>query len=498
MRKARTTGIVMLCIALGSFASLEYAAAQGYGLPLTMQGVDHHTLTSAASRGAGGITVGMAGDPSTMFANPAALQSIEGLHISFGAMNRSGDQDQMQEWYPLRNFPTFSLMMEGLIWMIDDPDLSEVPEGGFGPEDSIARPYDDIQPNWSHHRPQDRALQGFLALPFELAGLRVVAGVGATEYADLTYYFQNNNVLSPSIGTQRPVGIPLPAIGQELPADWTQYRQEREGSIWGYGGALSVALSQEFALGVSLLVLDGSADDRESVVSRGRIRFGNNNSVFYHSLDSVYGQTTRVGSSDFSGTEISLSTSFRHGPLALSLVVTPPNRITRKFSTTEAVDTTGTPQTMLLEGEDSMLLPWRGWAGVSFAVRENLLLGLEYELRPFASAEYTNATGEVTRPWLSSTTLRVGAEFRPSTWLALRAGFREQAEVFEEEGNPLIGNPVRYSAYSAGAGFSFAGVTLNVAYEYAQVKYDDMWQTNVNRNSETRHAIVADLAYVFR
>ena len=498
MRQTPVTVLLVLGAALWAGAVSNSALAQGYGRPLTMQGLDRHSNSSAASRGAGGISVGMAADPSVMFANPATLRNIEGIHLSFGALGQSGQQEQVQEWYPLRNFPTFSLMMEGLIDQIDDPDLTEVPEGGFGPEDSIARPYDDLKPNWSHQQPRSSSLQAFLAVPIDVAGWRVVLGAGATQYANLDYYYQNNNVLSPSIGTQRPVGIPLPAIGQELSAQWSQSLEQREGSIQGYGGAVSVSLIEELAVGVSLLILDGHTVDREATLSRGRIRFGNNNGVYYHSLDSVYLRAISEGTSDFSGSELSVSAVYRGGPLGLSIVAKPPNRITREFASTIEYDTTFIPSRSEVRGEDRMLFPWRGSLGVSFAVRQDLILGFEYELRPFASAEYTNSTGETSRPWLSSALFRVGAEFRPTEWLAIRAGFREQAEVFEEEGNALIGKPVHYYVYAAGLGISVAGVRLNAAYEYSLTKYQDMWQTNVNRNSEERHTLVADIAYVFR
>jgi len=80
-------------------------------------------------------------------------------------------------------------------------------------------------------------------------------------------------------------------------------------------------------------------------------------------------------------------------------------------------------------------------------------------------------------------------------WLLLRAGARGHAEVFEQTGNPIPGEPVSYSVSSVGCGVLVAGVRLNVAYEYAQMNYQDTWQTNVNFNSETRHSIIADVSY---
>jgi hypothetical protein len=67
--------------------------------------------------------------------------------------------------------------------------------------------------------------------------------------------------------------------------------------------------------------------------------------------------------------------------------------------------------------------------------------------------------------------------------------------VFEPTGNPIVGEPVSYSIYSFGCGFFFAGLRLNITYEYAPMEYQDMWQTNVNLNSEISHRFMASLSY---
>ena len=330
---------ILLAVAwcFGPQGAFQEAIAQGYGSPLRMQGLDHRTSASAASRGAGGISIGLMSDPSLMFASPTSLQSLQGIHFVLGGARTSRTLDQEQQWLPLRNFPTFSLMMEGLIDQIDDPDLSEPPPEGLGPEDSIPRPYDLIKPNWSLDEPERTSIQGFVAAPFEIAALKVVGGIGAVEYANLDYYFQNNNVLTPSIGTQRPVGVPLPAIGQVIPVDWTQYLQQRRGSIMGYGGAVSVSVTDEISVGASGLLLDGHSDDTELTVGRGRIRFGNNNNVFYHTLDSVYSHISSAGSSDYSGYEVSLGAEYRGPRISLNLTVRAPSVIERTFSGSVAV-----------------------------------------------------------------------------------------------------------------------------------------------------------------
>jgi len=81
----------------------------------------------------------------------------------------------------------------------------------------------------------------------------------------------------------------------ELGCGPMQYLQQRRGSIMGYGGAVSVGITTELSVGVSGLLLDGTSDDYELTVGRGLIHFGNNNNVFYHTLDSVYARTVSTG-----------------------------------------------------------------------------------------------------------------------------------------------------------------------------------------------------------
>jgi opacity protein-like surface antigen len=134
-------------------------------------------------------------------------------------------------------------------------------------------------------------------------------------------------------------------------------------------------------------------------------------------------------------------------------------------------------------------------AGISLALKENLVIGLEYEMRSYASAVYTGADGSQNHPWLSYSLLRFGAEYAPFPWLTLRAGVRDQAEVFQPEGNPLDAEPVGYAVYSGGCGLTFSGVRLNLTYEYLNAKYTDMFVNNVNLNRDARHGVVVDLSY---
>jgi long-subunit fatty acid transport protein len=75
----------------------ESGVAQGYDDPLTMQGVDHTTLQSAASRATGGTVFGIRDDAGIMFANPAALQTLNGIQLSIGGLQQYEKSRQIQQ-----------------------------------------------------------------------------------------------------------------------------------------------------------------------------------------------------------------------------------------------------------------------------------------------------------------------------------------------------------------------------------------------------------------
>jgi opacity protein-like surface antigen len=421
-----------------------------------------------------------------MFTNPASLQSLQEMQISFGGLQQSVKSSQEQQYAPLKYYSNFSLLMEGLTGYISDPDT------GSNAGDTVQRPYDNIGPNWSRSKNNGQSIQVLLGVPFSLGEAKFTAGVGFVEYANLNHYYENHNVLSPAVGSERPVPVALPASDSTpVVTHWSSHLRSREGSIRGYGLALSGSVTDKFSLGLSGMILNGSTDDLEQNVERGRL-------VFYRSyfrLDSVYGHVTKAGTSDYSGSEFTFSGIYRGRYVILGFAIKPPTTITRKYTMETRTDSGGLSSTTTVNTEDKLKLPWRGTLGLSAAVIKNVTLALEYEIRSYATAVYTKADGTESKPWRSSSVLHIGAEYAALPWLAVRAGVRGQAEVFEPEGNPLIGEPVSYTVYSVGGGFLFGGVHLNLTYEYANMKYQELWQTNVNLNNETRHTIIADVAY---
>jgi opacity protein-like surface antigen len=469
--------------------SMSPVFAQGYGSALTFQGTDQFLLHSGAGRAMGGISMGVSGDLGVMFYNPAALHSLKSIQLSVGGQLSSYDIDQEQNYAPVRYYPNLSLLLEGLTAYIPDPDTL-LP--GFTAMDTVQRPFDDIEPNWSKSESQTVPLQALLAVPLSLGTVKVVAGVGAVNYADLSHYYQNNNVLSPGILSQRPLPTLRPTDDNPVEVKWSQSVQSREGTIHGYGFALAGSIEKyNLTLGISGMLLQGSSDDYEQEVARGNMTFFSN----AFRLDSTYSRITKTGVSDYSGQEFTLSSILSGRFVSLGVTVKLPVTITRSYSMQISTDSTGVPSYSSVQGEDKLKIPWRGIIGLSIAPRENITIGMEYEHRPYGSVKYIDPDGTEANPWLGASLFRGGLEFRMKPWLALRGGMRGEAEVFESEGSQIIGEPVKYTIYSAGFGLALWGINLDMVYEYSNRKYEDTWASAISKNSEPRNTVVAQLSY---
>jgi opacity protein-like surface antigen len=330
------------------------------------------------------------------------------------------------------------------------------------------------------------------AMPFTLGGNKLVVGLGAVEYANMNFYYQDNNVLSPAVNIQRPFPVELVTNDSNaLPVQWYQNIRNREGSVYGYGAAISVRVMENLAFGLSGMIIKGSTNDFESQLGRGRLVFY---SHYYFRLDSVDYQNTKIGTSDYSGAELNFSGTYKSQNLTFGFSIKPPTSITRDYKYSYQNDSLKVSKATAVSGSDKIKLPWRGTFGLSVSVLDNLRAVLEYELRPMGSANYIIG-GVTTNPWKSSHLLHIGAEYAPLDWLTIRGGYSDKAEVFEQEGNPFQGDPVYSNVISGGLGLTYENLKLNLTYEYSNVKYDDLLQQAVFLNNSKNNYIVAEIVY---
>jgi hypothetical protein len=495
--------VMLLCLCL---LCMQQAMAQGYGNPLTFQGLSQTTTQSAAARGAGGITFGIKNDVSLMFANPASLSSLQGIQFSIGGLQRMGSSYQEQHYAGVQGTSALAPLLEGTTGSISDPYNGTRPDTLKSQADSVQRPFDSIGPNWSRSKTKSVPVQFSIAAPFTLGGLRIVGAVGVTEYANLNWYYQNNNIMSPSVlsvlnGTIATAGLDRnPYVSQ-----WYQYYQQRDGSIYGYGGAISAALSEKLSVGFSGMLLKGSTDDMEVRVGRGRMLFFTSSMRLDRPGTTSY---TKTGTSDFSGTEFSLSAEYTSRYFNVGFSVKPPTTISRNFSSSFSQDSVAQSKLFLSKidsitvhtsgsssGMDQMVLPLRGTFGLGLMLRDNLKIGISYEIRSYASAQYAGAGGNGTNPWLSCSIFHVGGEYFANPWLTIRGGVSNYQEVYQALTAGIRGEPVNYPVYGVGCGVKVANGMLNVTYEYADMKYVDTWSNAVSINRQFTSNVVASFSY---
>jgi len=499
--------VMLLCLCL---LCVQQTMAQGYGNPLTLQGLSQTTTQSAAVRGAGGITFGIKNDVSLMFANPASLSSLQGIQFSIGGLQRIGSSYQEQHYSGVQGTSALAPLLEGTTGLLSDPDTTAY-YGGVKvtvrtQADSVQRPFDSIGPNWSRSTSKSVPVQFMAAAPFTLGGIRMVGALGVVEYANLNWYYQNNNVMSPSVlsvvnGTIGTSGLDKnPYVSY-----WYQYYQQRDGSINGYGGALSAALSERLSVGVSGMILKGTTDDIEVRTGRGRMLFFTSSMRLDRPGTMSY---SKKGTSDYSGAEFSLSAEYTSKYFNFGFSIKPPTTITRDFTMTFTQDSVAASKRFLskvdsitvhtsgsISGQDKIVLPLRGSFGFSLRLKDNLTFGISYEIRPYASAEYTGADGSTSNPWLSCSILHVGGELQANPWLTIRGGVSNYQEVFQPLTAGIRGQPVGYPVYGLGCGVKVANGILNITYEYADMKYVDTWSNAESINRQFTSNIVASFSY---
>lgn len=472
-----------------------FAIAQVYNIPLTMQGLNNTTQPSVVARALGGVTLIVKNDPSTMFSNPAGLQTLEGLQISVSGLQQYKRAEQTQQWFPLLYYSNFSLLMQGLTRNIPDPDTIR----NFPPNagDSVQRPFDNFEPNWKYSKNKRLPIQLSIGVPFSVGGINFSAGLGIIQYANLNYYYENNNVLSPDIGAFRSGVMILPTnnnIDNSKLVYWYRTVRERSGAITGYGGAVSAALSGKISLGFSTLLLDGKTDDSESIISRGVLRMFRD----YFGLYKYQQDTIKIGTSKFKGYEYTISANYRSPNFSFGLAVKPPTTIRRDYNSVVRVDTVGvTMNSQNIISSDKMTLPWRGTLGIGIALRKNFTVAVDYELLSYSSAKYSKDT-ITSNPWLDCSTFRIGLEYLPISQLSIRAGYWTQVEVFEPEGNYNPGEPVSSTGYSGGLGYSVNNLNFNFTYEYLKIRFEDKWATNVNFNTNFNHSFIVGVSYLLQ
>ncbi len=482
--------------------------AQPAAAPLGIQGLDQWVTSGARSRAMG--STGLAGlqDASALFSNPAALSQLSVMEVRLGGSFASVDQRQDQSWVPLKNLPGLSLLFEGQVRGIRSP-LNALGQP-LTPWTTLQKPYDDIASGWRRRTSVGRPQMLAIAVPVTVADVRVTAGLGISQMVDLDHRYLNNNALDPYLGQQRPYTGWSKAI-DTLHVHWFQYLRSREGDIFGATAAMSVQVTPDLMVGALLKVLSGSSNDLEQRIERGHLNIAvGQGEAKDFMVDTVRYYQTATGTSQYSGVAFTGGLIFRQPRYSIGVTLRPRVEIARSWDRTiTIVDTTVKPFPVRIDsavasvrqesGTDHVSFPQTLAFGIVLRPTDRWTVAFDYEVRNLGAVERrSDGVSGIVRPWVGSNAeWRLGVEYRPADLLALRTGYHEASQAFVPDGAALMDEPARATVLAFGVGFNLGAVLLDVAYEYRALKYQDLYQSNINANALLRHQILAEFAYRF-
>jgi hypothetical protein len=480
-----------LVIAIFFIAASHSAFAQGVAAPLTMQGLDQWNTGSVRAHGMGGSGIASGSDIGSMFLNPATLGTLTDPQAMIGGIGGITISQQRQEWAPDRLYAGLSLVFENNFDGIIDTGATK-----------LDRPFDTMGPNWKKTTHYIRPLNAAIAMPWTVFGISGALGVGYNAVSLADNYFQNNNAISPNIGQYRPFPYNRLRGGDSLKVQWYQYAHERDGFISGFTPSVAVNLTNRFSIGASAAFLTSSVDDHDFRMDRGLITLKTytSSSFSLFTINPVAQQIEQNGTSKFKGTIVTLGGLFTDKAYSVGVTVKLPTTITRDYSYTLTRDTAGVITQTAGSLSQSIKIPAIVAIGFGLRPSRNVALSVDYEIRSYNGADLpatTDSSAYSLQGWLSSSVARAGFEWTPNSWLALRAGYREDVQTYATEGASLTTQPVRGSVYTFGTGLTYGAVQLNLAYEYGVVKVEDAWESNVNYNLTETHTVMADIRYTF-
>lgn len=445
---------------------------QGVSQPLTIQGINQEYLVGARGRAMGGAFTAIADDATAMFWNPAGMVDLSSLNVSVGFVQNNKEWAESQRWSPNRYYGGSSLFFQN--------------ESAYGLD-----PFDD--PDWTYDINSTSLGHVAVVLPLN----RIAVGLAYHHAVDLDDYDRNDNVLSPNIGTLRPEPLARPVNPEDtVRTTWSSYSRGREGTIHAFTPAVSIRLLQNISLGVSASYWTGSSDDREAHTTLGGFEF--RSSAHDYNFVEQSGSSSWVGSSDYEALSAQIGVKIAQPFFTIGAVVNLPTKLTRTWSRSlSTVDGTGQTSNAALEGEDEITLPAAITMGVTLRPSDRMNLAVAYKLQDYDQMEVTSASADLMPAWKATNGLRLGLEWNPKDWLALRAGFREDPRPFEVEGSGLIGETAKGNIFSGGFGVSWNSLSVDAVYEFHQLVYFDRWESNVNQARERSNTFMLTTSWSF-
>jgi len=281
--------------------------------------------------------------------------------------------------------------------------------------------------------------------------------------------------------------------------------------VYGITPGLSVTFLPGLTIGGSVALLSGSSDDLEQRAERGHLNVAvSNGKAKDFLLDTVYYYQTKTGTSTYSGTLLTLGLLYKQPMYSIGIMVKPAMTLSRTWDRDVAsIDTTRKLFPVRIDslrsrsyhesGKDDVKFPLAYAVGFVLTPNDRWTFAFDYEIRNLANVEWTSqSNGVAAHPWVNNgANWRLGAEYRVIDMLALRGGYHEDIQPFSPDGSAIVDKPASGEIYSLGAGLKVGNIFVDLAYEYSILKYQDVYQSNVNYNTREQHQFMMEIAYRF-
>ena len=147
-------------------------------------------------------------------------------------------------------------------------------------------------------------------------------------------------------------------------------------------------------------------------------------------------------------------------------------------------------------GEHQVEIPARIGTGIVLRPIPSIVLAADYFWQNFSDLKVLGSAMNSGPDWGMVQGIGLGAEWNLHGATFLRAGFRRDPQPFQIEGFGLVGQTATGDAFSVGFGTSISILTLDLAYEFQNLHYQDRWESNVDYNRVRKHSVLVGVTYV--
>lgn len=288
--------------------------------------------------------------------------------------------------------------------------------------------------------------------------------------------------------------LPYNTYSPIIPGETDAYFLSRErGGIDQYDFNVAFNFNERFYFGITLGAYDV---DYNKYTMYNEISIDANNNEFEYALESF----NRISGSGFDVKLGAILRPFEYSPLRIGLAIHTPvfykltyttGAVLQNFNDDIIVDTQDYLNGKDMDRDFQLQTPWVFNASLAYTVGSSLALGAEYEYEDYSSMKFEYPDGEK-MTWETDgakvnlkgvSTLRLGAEWKPISAFALRAGYNFSSAAFKKDAvKELPSNSINTdtdfsnnqstNTYTLGIGYRGSLFYADLAYKYNTYKSD--------------------------